>query len=302
MPTAGPLRYTADLAERLGRAVADLAGGLGRAVADLVGGADCAGCAGVPERRGLCRDCADALSAAGSRACQVPGWSDPPAVAATAYAGVVAPAVVAHKEYGRRALARPLGALLAAAVDLAVGVAYAELGWSTAGPVVLVPVPTSRRARRRRRDDPLRRVARCAAARLREQGVPARVVSGLRVRGTPADQSGLSRRERAANLAGRFAARRGAAAALVARPGRPLPLVVVVDDVLTTGATVREAVRALAAAGVGVAAVATVARAGDPIRPPRVPGEPAGSWTTVADPGPSVARRPQTVVVRCADR
>ena len=268
-------------------ALAGAAGAVGRAVADLVGGVDCAGCAGVPERRGLCRDCSAALSAAagGSGVRQVPGWSDPPAVAAAAYAGAVAPAVVAHKEYGRRALARPLGGLLAAAVDLAVGLATADLGWPDTGPlpappgavpVLLVPVPTSRRARHRRRDDPLRRIARCAAARLREQGVPARVVAGLRVRGTPADQAGLSRAERVANLAGRFAVRHGARAALGApgagaaaqsTGGAGAPLVVVVDDVLTTGATVREAVRALAAAGIGVAAVATVARAGDPGRP-----------------------------------
>lgn len=253
---------------------------VGRAVTDLVAGIDCAGCAGVPERRGLCRRCADALAGAagGLHVRQVPGWSDPPAAAAAAYAGAVAPAVVAHKEYGRRALGRPLGALLAAATDLAVGLATAE-DCHPPGPVLLVPVPSSRRARRRRRDDPVRRLALRAASRLRAQGVPARVVPALRVRGVPADQAGLSRAERAANLAGRFAVRRGGRAALVARPGQPAPLVVVVDDVLTTGATVREAVRALAVRGVPVAAVATVARAGgDGHAPPGPVPEPVGRY------------------------
>ena len=241
---------------------------LARAVADLVGGTDCAGCGGEPDRRGLCQGCAGALAGGpgGPAAREVPGWADPPAAAGASYAGIVGPVVVAHKEYGRTALAGPLAQLLAAAVDLAVGLATAESGWDPAptGPVLLVAVPSSGRARRRRRDDPVRRLTRLAAARLRARGVPARVVTGLRVRGTPLDQTGLSRAGRTANLAGRFAVRRTARAVLSAGPGRPAPVIVVVDDVLTTGATVREAVRALAAAGIGVAAVATVAVAHAP--------------------------------------
>ncbi len=204
------------------------------------------------------------------RAARAARRPDPPAAAGASYAGIVGPVVVAHKEYGRTSLAGPLAALLAAAVDLAVGLATAEAGWGTgwgtgpSGPVLLVPVPSGGRARRRRRDDPVRRLTRRAAVRLRARDVPARVVPGLRVRGTPDDQTGLTRAGRAANVAGRFAVRRGARAVMTARPGRPVPVVVVVDDVLTTGATVREAVRALAAAGIGVAAVATVAVARGP--------------------------------------
>lgn len=251
---------------------------VGRGVADLVGGTDCAGCGRELDRRGLCRRCAAALAGGpgGPSARPVPGWADPPAAAGASYAGIVGPVVVAHKEYGRTSLAGPLAVLLAAAVDLAVGLATAEAGWGTgpSGPVLLVPVPSGGRARRRRRDDPVRRLTRRAAVRLRARDVPARVVPGLRVRGTPDDQTGLSRAGRAANLAGRFAVRRGARAVMTARAGRPVPVVVVVDDVLTTGATVREAVRALAAAGIGVAAVATVAVARGPAPDGPAPDDP----------------------------
>lgn len=244
---------------------------LRRAVADLVGGQRCAGCAGSASARpdGLCPNCAAVLAAPHPVLApfQVPGWADPPATAGAPYAGLVPPVVVAHKEFGVAALAGPLGRLLADAVDLALGLADPGTPFGVpAGPgpagVVLVPVPSSAAARRRRRDDPLGRLARAAAAGLRGRAVPARVVPALRVRGRPADQVGLSRSGRIANLHGRFAVRRGAVGALRPVPdGGPGPLVVVVDDVLTTGATVREAVRALAAAGIVTDAVAVVASA-----------------------------------------
>jgi predicted amidophosphoribosyltransferase len=118
--------------------------------------------------------------------------------------------------------------------------------------VLLVPVPSRRAVVRRRGHDPLLRLTRHAAGRLRRQGVPARVrralVPVVRVR----DQAGLGAEERAANLAGSLSCRRAV----------PVPagsLLVVVDDVITTGATLREAQRALESRGVPVDAVAAVA-------------------------------------------
>ena len=71
------------------------------------------------------------------------------------------------------------------------------------------------------------------------------------------DQSGLSASQRAANLAGSMRVRPAAREAL-ARIGAPVSLLVC-DDVLTTGATAREAQRALEEAGLRVRAVVTVA-------------------------------------------
>ena len=76
----------------------------------------------------------------------------------------------------------------------------------------------------------------------------------------PRDQAGLGAAERSANLDGSMRCPPGASTALLGRDGSGSgPAVVVVDDVLTTGATAREAQRALEAAGVPVAGVATVA-------------------------------------------
>ena len=71
-----------------------------------------------------------------------------------------------------------------------------------------------------------------------------------------ADQAGLDAAGRAANLAGSMFCPTGAAAPAAPAGG---VRVVVCDDVLTTGATAREAQRALEAVGLEVAGIAAVA-------------------------------------------
>ncbi len=128
------------------------------------------------------------------------------------------------------------------------------------GGVLLVPVPSSRAAVRERGQDHARRLAAAAARALRSDGRAARALPLLAPARRTADQSGLSSAERAANLAGALRVR-----------GRPPPgPVVLVDDVVTTGATLVEAARALRAAGVpvtGAAVVAATARRTPSTRP-----------------------------------
>jgi predicted amidophosphoribosyltransferase len=94
-------------------------------------------------------------------------------------------------------------------------------------------------------------VAREASLRLRRHGVRAGVQQLLVASGRARDQSMLGASARAENLAGTMRHRRGV--------GRSVGRLVVVDDVLTTGSTAREAQRALETAGLTVTGVAAVA-------------------------------------------
>jgi predicted amidophosphoribosyltransferase len=222
---------------------------------DLVLGSACVGCA-TPGRP-LCRTCDSALPRHGQPAWPTP---TPPGLAlpyaAGAYDGLLKALVNAHKEHQVLALAGPLGRVVSDVVSDLV-TALGPVGRSEPGParpVLLVPVPSRRAVVRRRGHDPLLRMTRTAAARLRRQGIRSTCARLLVPRGRVRDQSTLDAAERLRNLSGSMRARSGAAAGVA-----PGALVVVVDDVLTTGATAREAQRALEDAGVPVAGVAAVA-------------------------------------------
>ena len=194
----------------------------------------------------------------------MPPWS------AGEYADPLRALVVDHKDHGRLALAAPLGDLLAAAVRAADrGAGGARKG----GTLLLVPVPSHPAVVRRRGQDPLLRITRRAAATLRRQGLDVAVVPALRVVDRPDDQAGLGADDRAANVAGRFAARERLAARCAAA-GR----VLLVDDVVTTGSTLREAQRALEAVGVVVESAATVAAT-------RRRSAPSGPWLPISSSG-----------------
>lgn len=211
---------------------------------------ECAGC-GAP-RTLVCVRCRGTLTGRGPRrvrpALPVPGI---PAVHAAAwYADEVRAMLLAHKERGATGLARVLGGALAAAVRASVR--------GKDGPVLLVPVPSARRAVAARGHDPVRRMAREAASELRRAGRAARSLPVLRQRRLVADQSGLSARARRENLAGALEAVPGAAKLLCGGE------VVLVDDLLTTGASLAEASRAIRAEGFGAGGAAVVAATATP--------------------------------------
>jgi predicted amidophosphoribosyltransferase len=145
-----------------------------------------------------------------------------------AFEGVAARVLRAVKQDGRTSLAAALAPALTSA-----------LAHAGAANAVLVPMPTSRQAYRRRGyrvpDLLVRRTGRR----------PRRLLRHAR---RTSDQRGLDRDARARNVAD----------SLVASDAAGLR-VVVVDDVVTTGASLGEAVRALRAAGADVVAAVTVA-------------------------------------------
>ncbi|WP_308493301.1 ComF family protein [Microbacterium terrisoli] len=151
----------------------------------------------------------------------------------TDFGGVPARVLRALKADGRTGLARALAPALAAAAA----------GWSRPD-VVVVAVPTSRAAMRRRGYRVAELLARRAGLRPRRLLTTTRAV---------ADQRGLGRGARAGNVSGSMRAARRLDGVRV----------LIVDDVVTTGATLAEATRALQAAGavpVGAATVASTAR------------------------------------------
>ncbi len=203
-------------------------------LAELVLPPDCGGC-GAAESR-WCPECADDLR---RRTYAVPRHAQPtpcpaglpPVVAAGDYDGSLRSLVVAVKDGGRHDLARLLVPLLRAGLAGRVGV----------GDVLVVPMPSAPAAIRRRGADTLTELTRAAL-----QGHPAgpiEVRSVLRATRRVADQSRLDSRARAANLAGAYAVPARHTSRVAGRR------VLLVDDVLTTGATLTEGARALQEAG-----------------------------------------------------
>lgn len=154
------------------------------------------------------------------------------------YAGVRRAAIVAMKERGRTDLVGPIAG--------AVGDGLARLvAWGVLDvPMTVVPAPTRRAAARRRGGDPVTAFARAASV----PGVT--VVPALRMRAFTRDSVGLSAGARQRNVAGRVK--------VCAAVGGE---VVLIDDVVTTGATGCESVRVLQTAGARVVAILTVAHA-----------------------------------------
>lgn len=236
---------------------------IGTALAEawaLVAPVDCAGC-GAPDRA-LCAACAPALRSrlrcatleppvpSGQRSAFEPaGPSALTVVAALPYEGVVRATLLGLKHDGRTELARPLAAPLLDAVTAA---------WNGSGAELLIPVPGSRAGAARRGFAPVALIARRAGL---------VVTSALRAVSSAPEQKGLRLDERLAVDAGRWRA------STRVRGRR----VLLVDDVVTSGATLRAAARALRAAGAEVAGCAAIAAT------PRRRGASSIPWRFMAD-------------------
>lgn len=214
---------------------------------DLLLGSRCGGC-GRPGAT-LCADCARRVAELRPRPYRPhpspPGL--PLVVTGAAYEGIWPGLVSAYKEHQVWSLARPLGSLLWRAL--------AELVIMTGvtGEVELVPMPSRGAAVRRRGLDTTaalaRRVGRCA----HRAGWAVPVRHRLRFTRAVADQAGLDVAGRRDNLAGALAAR-------PAPGGRGTTVeAVIVDDLITTGASLAEAARALHAVGRPVLGAVTLA-------------------------------------------
>jgi ComF family protein len=188
----------------------------------------CAGC-GTPDRS-LCEHCRAALEAAVTPRRLADGST---VFTALRYEGVVRRTLLALKESGRTDVAGPLSVPFAAAIHRA----------AQPGAEILV-VPTSSTAWRRRGYDPVALMARRAGIR------HAKVLRSAR---STASQKTLGASDRETNLR----------SSMVSRTPLNGRRFVLVDDIVTTGATLTEAARAITAAGgevVGRAALAFTPR------------------------------------------
>lgn len=204
---------------------------------DLPGGVFCASCersATALDPGQSCPRCAAPFGRLVCTECWEREFAFEAAFALGELAGPLARAVVLHKDAGERRLGERLGALLGDELSRA---------WTDWADVVTW-VPPSAEALSRRGFDHGFGIASPVAGHL---GVPARA---LLVRRGGRDQRALGRSQRAANTAAVFSVVEG-----------PPSHVLLVDDVLTTGATADGIALELIAAGADAVRVAVLARA-----------------------------------------
>ena len=209
-----------------------------RPLLDLLLPASCAAC-GRPGQV-VCSACAAPLLGPAAIRWPTPAPVGLPAPFAVAdYAGTARAVLLAYKERDQ------VGLTLVLAQALGTAIATAGQAVGCTPPPMVVAVPSTRAARRRRGYDHALRLARATGS-----GV---VVPALQHVRDVRDSAGLSAAERAHNLAGAFAVRRSTRDLVAGRT------VILVDDVVTTGATLADAARALRAEGAVVPVAAVVA-------------------------------------------
>jgi len=207
-----------------------------REFSDVIFSRQCVAC----DRIGtlICSDCRSLIpTLAQQRDAHYELWFGAP------YEAVVREMINSHKDHGVRALTQDLGLVLARAVW------SAAMSSSITRPVVLVPVPPHAASLRRRGRDTVLEVAVKAARIVSASGMPCRVAP-LLIR--------IHESQRSAGKS--LSERREVHGSFAVKPGEQRwKRVIAVDDIVTTGATTNEAVRALLAVGIGVDSIACIA-------------------------------------------
>ncbi|WP_297748014.1 ComF family protein [uncultured Tessaracoccus sp.] len=204
------------------------------ALADLLLGAQCPGC--DEPGWGLCTECVSALDVTPT----VVGRPGVPTImAANLYRPHLSKIIPRYKDDGALHIERSLSRRLAVAVN---ALQLPSDTW-------LVPIPSRPSAVRARGFD---HAARLAAAAARATGLRSR--RGLRRTSRGTDQLELGRASRNRNM--------HASMHSTMHTGRA----VVVDDIVTTGASLAEGVRALEHSGVDVLAAAVIANVDEPVQ------------------------------------
>lgn len=232
---------------------------MARHLATLLLPHQCVLCRQFADTTGLCAACWEGLTPISAPLCARCGlplghtladplcagcWTNPPPLAtirACFHYADSARDLILHYKHGDGLQLTPLLARLGARL-------FIELGSNS--PLV-IPVPLHRRRYFRRRCNQAAEWAR----HLCDHTGQGDFAPNLLVRQRPTrSQGGLSRHQRQRNIAGAFAVPPDAAAHIAGRP------VLLVDDVLTTGATLHEAARRLTAAGSGPVSALVLAR------------------------------------------
>ena len=226
---------------------------------DLVLPRRCGGC-GRPAT-GLCAACQLALLGpvrrrefGAARLVPADGDAPLPVWCSAWYLGSVRRAIVAWKRHGQAELDVDMARAVrrvAEAVAPTLTEVLATMGWPH---LTVVPIPSRLTNRWRRPGASTRQLALAVAGGLSDAGVTATVVTGLHRRLGAPDQAGRSTRQRMLGREG----------TTLVKPGLVGP-VLLVDDVLTTGATLLDAERALArcqVATLGAIVLAATPKAG----------------------------------------
>ncbi len=223
---------------RLRQAAYAVASAMAGSALDLLAPRACAGC-DRPDLL-LCPSCRSLLFRPLS--VPAPAYAVGLALACAPYRGSVRRIILSWKDHDNRPLDRPLGQVMADLAPALSRLIDPLLRPKSAKAILVVSAPSSRASLRRRGRVHLEPILLSLVQALQRQSLAAQVEPALIMNSvrTKSVQAG-GRRNRSRRLAGRIA---------VADPsrlaGHP---VLVVDDIITTGSTIRQCARALEAAG-----------------------------------------------------